>query len=121
MHLVTTKIKDAWRAGKATSAVFLDIQAAFPNTVKERLLHNLKPQHVPSQYIQIFDNIHSNHSTQLYFNNFLSNLIQIHNGMTQGCPLSMILYAYYNADLVDIVKGKWELSMGFIDDCALLL
>ena len=29
----------------------------------------------------------------------------------------MILYAYYNADLIDIAKGKWELSTGFVDDC----
>ena len=30
----------------------------------------------------------------------------------------MILYAYYNADLVEIAKSKWELSTGFVDDCA---
>ena len=30
----------------------------------------------------------------------------------------MILYMYYNADLIDIAKGKWELSTGFVDDCA---
>ena len=48
MHLVATKIKDAWRAGKVTSALFLDILAAFPNTVKECLLHNMKSHHVIS-------------------------------------------------------------------------
>ena len=30
----------------------------------------------------------------------------------------MILYAYYNAGLIDIARGKSELSTGFIDDCA---
>ena len=59
----------------------------------------------------------TNRSTQLHFDNFLSDPIYIHNGMTQGCPLSIILYAYYNADLIDIVKGKCELSTGFVDDC----
>ena len=34
MHLVTTKIKDTWRANKVTATLFLYIQAAFPNTVK---------------------------------------------------------------------------------------
>ena len=30
----------------------------------------------------------------------------------------MLLYAYYNADLMDIAKGKSELPTGFMDDCA---
>ena len=118
MHLVANNIKDAWRAGKVASALFLDIQAAFPNTVKECLLHNMKSHPIPFQYIWLFDNMLTNCSTQLHFDNFLSDLIYIHNGMTQGCPLSMILYAYYNTDLIDIAKGKYKLSTGFIDDCA---
>ena len=32
----------------------------------------------------------------------------------------MILYAYYNVDLIDIARGKWELSTGFVDDCAFI-
>ena len=42
MHLIAQKIKDTWRAKKVALILFLDIQAAFPNTVKERLLHNMK-------------------------------------------------------------------------------
>ena len=117
MHLVTSKFKDAWRASKVASAIFLDIQATFPNTVKECLLHNMKSCWVPTCYIHLFNNMLSNHSTCLCFDNYISNPILIHNGTTQGCPLSMILYAYYNADLIDIARGKYELSTGFIDDC----
>jgi len=32
MLLVVDRIKNAWRAGKVTAALFLDIQGAFPNT-----------------------------------------------------------------------------------------
>ena len=28
---------------------------------------------------------------------------------------------YYNADLIDITKGKWELSTGFVNDCAFVV
>ena len=38
-------------------------------------------------------------------------------GMGPGCPLSMILYTYYNANLIDIARGKHELSTGFVDNC----
>ena len=39
------------------------------------------------------------------------------NGTTQECPLLTLLYAFYNTDLINIVKGQSELSTGFIDDC----
>ena len=47
MLLVTHKIKDAWRKGKTVAALFLDIQEAFPNMVKEQLVHNMHMQWVP--------------------------------------------------------------------------
>jgi len=39
---ITHKIKDAWRQGKVAAALFLDVQGAFPNTVKDQLIHNMK-------------------------------------------------------------------------------
>ena len=36
MHLMMSKVKDAWQAGNAASTLFLNIQATFPNTVKSR-------------------------------------------------------------------------------------
>jgi hypothetical protein len=42
MLLVVDHIKSAWRAGKVAAALFLDVQGAFPNTVKDRLIHNMK-------------------------------------------------------------------------------
>ena len=41
MHLLVNKIKAAWRTGKVSSVLFLDIEGAFPNANPERLVHNL--------------------------------------------------------------------------------
>ena len=53
---------------------------------------------------------------QIRFNDYTSEPININNGTMQGCPLSMILYTYYNVDLIDLAIGKNELSTGFVDN-----
>ena len=67
MHLVVHKIKDAWRAKKVASILFLNIQAAFPNTVKDRLLHDMKSRCVPTTYIWLFNHMLSDRQTCLHF------------------------------------------------------
>lgn len=62
----------------------------------------------------------SKHTTQLKFDGFTSDPLDITNGTTQGCSLSMLIYTFYNADLIDISRGKNELSTGFVDDCAFI-
>jgi hypothetical protein len=53
MLLVVNHIKNAWRAGKVAAALFLDVQGAFLNTVKDQLLHNMKTRHVPSCFVDL--------------------------------------------------------------------
>ena len=51
------------------------------------------------------------------FNDFVSESIEILNGIGQGDSLSMILYILYNADLLEIIGDEeMEDSMGFVDD-----
>ena len=120
IHLVIQKIKDAWRAKKVATILFLNIQAAFTNTVKACLLHNMRSRRVPTPHIKLFDRMLSERQTILKFNDFLSNPISVTNGTTQGCPLSMLLYAFYNADLIKIAQGKNKSVFGFVDNTALV-
>ena len=41
LHLLMHKIKEAWRSGKVTAVLFLDIEGAFLNAVLTKLIHNL--------------------------------------------------------------------------------
>lgn len=122
IHLLTAKVKDAWRKGQVATALFLDVQAAFPNTVKSRLLHNLQCTRVPTAYVRLAEAMLTNRQTLLAFDDFVStNPILIINGTTQGCPLSMIYYSFYNAPLIDSAQLRNETVIGFVDDCTLLV
>lgn len=121
IHLLTAKIKDAWRKGQVAMALFLDVQAAFPNTVKSRLLHNLQCARVPTAYVHLAEEMLSNCTTFLSFDDFIStNPISIVNDTTQGCPLSMTYYSFYNMPLIDSALYDNEMVIDFVDDCTLL-
>ena len=120
LHLLTHSVKNAWRAGNTAVALFLDIQGAFPNTVKDRLIHNLKSRRIPSCYIRLITKMLTNRKTRLHFDDVISDLIPIDNGTTQGCPLSMGLYSFYNAPLIEVPSNRKETSLGFVDDSTFL-
>jgi hypothetical protein len=120
IHVLVYKIKDAWRKKKVVSVLFLDIGGAFPNAVNEKLTHNMKRQRVPAKLIQFTENLLWNHTTRLKFDDFTSEDIQIDNGIGQGDPLSMVLYQYYNTNLLDIPNSTNEAAMAYVDDAILI-
>lgn len=72
MHLIVSRVKDAWRGGKVASMLFLDIQSVFPNTVWEQLIHNLRECRVSAVYMLLINLMLSNRRTKLKFNNYMS-------------------------------------------------
>ena len=116
IHPVTQRIKDSWWKKQTALILFLDIQAAFPNMVKEHLLHNMRTRQIPTACINLIKNMLSDHKTQFRFDDYTSGPIELNNRTIQGCPLSMLIYTSYNADLINIAKGKCKLSTRFVDD-----
>jgi hypothetical protein len=57
--------------------------------------------------------------TRLRFDNHTMNPITINNGIGQGDPLSMGLYQYYNANLLDIPAEPNQLAIAYVDDTIL--
>ena len=47
LHLLTHWIKTEWRQHNFVSVLFLDVKGAFPNTIPERLVHNLHNRCIP--------------------------------------------------------------------------
>lgn len=120
IHLVTHKIKTAWRKGNVTSILFLDIEGAFPNTVPARLVHNLRKRQIPCRYTNFIAGMLEGRYTSPKFDDHTSDPIKIDNGIGQGDPLSMVLYQFYNADLLDILNLASESAIAYVDDMLIL-
>ena len=116
LHLLESTICHAWRQGKVVSALFLDIEGAFPNAVTDRLVHNMRKRKLPTEVVYFVERMLRDRKTQLRFDDYTSNWFEIRNGIGQGDPLSMLLYIIYDSDLVDTPKSKNELTLAFVDD-----
>ena len=57
LHTLLYKIKDAWRKRQVISVLFLNIEGTFPNTINERLIHNLKTRKVPTKLVKFIHNL----------------------------------------------------------------
>jgi hypothetical protein len=75
---------------------------------------------VPNCFINIVTASLTGCATQLKFNNYLSEALQLNNGTTQGNPSSMLYYSFYNALLIEVASSEDELSLGFIDNSIML-
>jgi ribonuclease HI len=121
LQYLVTKIKDAWSRKRMVGVLFLDIEGAFPNANPEKLVHNLKMRRVPEKIVNYVESMLVGRKTKLRFDDYQSDYFTLTNGIGQGCPLSMILYIFYNADFLEIPMNKNEDVIGFVDDTACLV
>ena len=104
IRYLVDKVKSAWGKKKVASILFLDVEGAFPNTVTNRLIHNLKKRRIPASYIKFIKRLLEGRRNKMTFDDFISIYIDIINGIGQGDPISMLLYVIYNADLLEALR-----------------
>jgi len=101
------------------SLFFLDVKAAFPSVVPERLLHNMCKCGIPKQYTDWYHTRLTGRQMVLCFDNYTSPSFNIASGINQGCLLSAFSFLFYNANILDIPNRKnGEIGSGFIDNIA---
>ncbi len=120
LHYLVAKISKAWKERKVVSVLFLDVEGAFPNAVTDRVIHNMRKRRIPERYVTLISCLLEGRRTRLRFDDFLSTFRSIDNGIGQGCPLSMIIYILYNADLLEIPEDEKEDAIGYVDDAILI-
>src|ERR1700678_198148 len=121
VHYLVDKVFTAWRDNRVVSALFLDVEGAFPNAVTTRLVHNLKRRRVPTAIVKYVQQLLAGRRTRLKFDDYISEVTHITNGIGQGDPISMLLYIIYNADLLELPGNPHaEDSIGYVDDVVLV-
>ena len=88
---------------------------------RDRLLHNMRKRKVLEALGRTVGTALTGRHTVLRFDNFLSDAILLDNGIGQGNPMSMIIYLFYNADILEVPRTKNELAVAYVDDTALLV
>jgi len=120
MHVLAHSIKAAWRSWKVASVLFLDIEGAFPNAMPSCLVHNLRKRQVPGKITNFIHHMLQGWVTVLRYDSFTSDPIPIDNGIGQGDLLSMMIYQYYNADILEVPSEKGEKAIAYVDDSILI-
>ena len=57
LHYAEQYIKNAWHKGNIVATLFLDIQAAFPNMHKEKLIENMRASKLAPEYCDYIEMI----------------------------------------------------------------
>ncbi|TFY52367.1 hypothetical protein EVJ58_g10059 [Rhodofomes roseus] len=121
LHLLTKTVYDAWRTKKVVSILFLDVEAAFPSAIPERLFSEMRKLGIPEVIVDWLRRKLQGRKTRLSFDDFVSHLFEIFSGIDQGCPLSVLLYKIYNLVLLECADNTQNVSaLGFIDDVGVL-
>lgn len=96
--------------------MFLDIKSAFPSVAPDRLVHNMRMKGVSKNLTDWISRLLESRTTSLCFDGFTSDHFTIMGGLSQGCPLSVILHHFYNAYGMEVPLGKRDSGECFIDD-----
>jgi Reverse transcriptase (RNA-dependent DNA polymerase) len=122
IHLLTKTIKDVWQKGQVASVLFLDVKGAFPSVDIDQLIHNMKKQGIPKEYMEWMKRCLENRRTTISFNEYQIEAFKVLNGLDQGDPYSGVSYLIYNADILKIPvlkAGEWILL--FVDDAVIIV
>jgi hypothetical protein len=114
-----------WAGNKprVVSILSLDVAGAFDNVSHARLVYNLRKRRVPETLVRWVEDFFRERYTEIRLGSFTLASSRVNAGIPQGSPLLLILYLFYNADLLeDCENASLRISpIGFVDDVNILI
>ena len=121
MKFVVQAVRAALRAGGTASLLQLDLQGAFDHVHHRALLSTLQGMGLPGWFLSWLRTFLSGREAALLIDRVITPAVSVPAGVSQGYPLSPVLFLLFIAPLYDRLRPlRGQLTIGFADDTNLL-
>jgi hypothetical protein len=124
LKLFTKQIHTVWNMSKnkMTTLLNLNVIDAYDHVSRERLIHNLRKRRISNWIIAWIDSFMQNKCTTLKVDEQSTFMSQIKVDISQNFFVSLILYLFYNADILKVFERfKYKITIiDFVDDINIL-
>ncbi|KUM55793.1 hypothetical protein ACN42_g11443 [Penicillium freii] len=115
--VLSNAIDKVWYKHKVVTLIAFDLKGAFNGVNQISLDASLQARGIPKVARKWIASFTSNRHANIGFDDFRTDTELLMNaGLAQGSPLSPILFAFFNADLVDQPVDSHGGASAFIDD-----
>lgn len=115
--VLTNAVNRAWMGSKVVTLIAFDLKGAFNGVNKNSLDARLHDQGIPMVVRRWIRSFMDSRFASIRFDDFETDVAPLENaGLAQGSPLSPILFAFFNSDLVNQPVNFKGGASAYIDD-----
>ena len=97
-------MQTAWKNGKVTTALTLDIKGYFDFVNHRRLLAKLRRKKIPLQIVKWVNSFLTDRQAAVCLDGVRGEMKEVENGIPQGSPVSPVVAAFYTSELLEMFE-----------------
>jgi hypothetical protein len=102
--VLMAKAQEVWSRKQVSGALCMDVEAAFPSVAKDCLAHKMRTMKIDECLVKWMLNFMSDRSINMVVDGQEGPQLAINTGLSQGSPVSLVLFAIYMADIHQEIK-----------------
>ena len=123
IHILIKRIHVKWKKKLIDNLFLLDVSKIFDNVFHQRLFHNLRKRKIDDAILNWIESFITGKQIKLRLSNFTSDWMNTNIEISQNFSFSLILYLFYNVDLLNIFNDENlnSLTIDYINDITILM